>query len=84
MRINILHGVMKLLLLCFVVCARYTESVLGKVTVEDDKECDKIPYDITFAPVYPYHSLSNKTDTFQVNSPKTRVKEVQRQQTLPS
>ncbi|XP_048738023.1 arrestin domain-containing protein 3-like isoform X1 [Ostrea edulis] len=65
-------------------CARYTESVLGKVTVEDDKECDKIPYDITFAPVYPYHSLSNKTDTFQVNSPKTRVKEVQRQQTLPS
>lgn len=53
------------------VCVTFTESVLGKVTVDDDRECDDIPHDITFAPVYPYHSLSNKTDSFQVKqSPK--------------
>ncbi|XP_022330212.2 arrestin domain-containing protein 3-like [Crassostrea virginica] len=52
----------------------YTESVLGKVTVEDDRECDDIPYDITFAPVYPYHSLSRKPNSFWVkNSPKLAV-----------
>lgn len=50
------------------VCVTFTESVLGKVTVDDDRECDDIPHDITFAPVYPYHSLSNKTDSFQVKS----------------
>lgn len=49
-------------------CVTFTESVLGKVTVDDDRECDDIPHDITFAPVYPYHSLSNKTDSFQVKS----------------
>ncbi|XP_062588191.1 arrestin domain-containing protein 3-like [Saccostrea cucullata] len=59
-------------------CVKYTESVLGKVNVEDDPECDKISYDITFAPVYPYHSISNKTDSFQVNSPKPSVKSVGR------
>ena len=50
-------------------CVSFVESVIGKVTVEDEEESDNILEKILYTPVYPYISVHQNTDMFCVDIP---------------
>ncbi|XP_071167943.1 arrestin domain-containing protein 3-like isoform X2 [Mytilus edulis] len=48
-------------------CMSFMESVIGKVTIEDEEESDNIEDKIVYTPVYPYLSVQQNTDLFCVD-----------------
>lgn len=47
----------------------FMESVIGKVTIEDEEESDNIEDKIVYTPIYPYLSVQQNTDLFCVDLP---------------
>ena len=47
----------------------FVESVIGKVTVQDEEESENIEKKIMYSPVYPYLTVHQTTDMFCVDIP---------------